>query len=110
MEKDELKALIEANLELTKENHQILKKIRGVQTRTTLFTTAKWVFLIVVAFGSYYYISPFFSKLSGLYSSIPNLGNINAKSISDTVSSFENKTNVVKSVIPTAKTATTTKN
>lgn len=81
MERDELKTLIEADLELSKENNKLLKKIRGLQKRGAAFTYVRWLLVIAVAFGAYYYIQPYLAKITQFYNSIPNFGNIDFNNI-----------------------------
>lgn len=89
MEKEELKTLIEANLELSKENNKLLRKIRGIQKRGALLTYARWFLVIAVAFGAYYYIQPYLAKVTQFYNSIPNFGNIDIKGLENFINGFK---------------------
>ncbi len=60
----EAKNLLEANLELSKENNRILRKLKRYHTRSTMFTVVKFLVIIGLMFGAYYYVSPYVNKLS----------------------------------------------
>ena len=64
MPDDEIKNLMEANLELSKENNKILRKLKRYHTRSVMLTVAKFIVVIALLYGAYYYISPFIAKLS----------------------------------------------
>jgi hypothetical protein len=81
MNDQEIKALMEANLELTKENNHMLKKIRGVQKRSALLSAIRWLVFIAAALGLIYYIRPFISKITQFYNSIPILNNIDMQNL-----------------------------
>lgn len=61
MEED-LKVLLRENLEVSKESLKILKKINRGRVFGSIFTGLKWMIIIGISFGAYYYIEPFFSK------------------------------------------------
>jgi hypothetical protein len=76
---------IEESLE---KNHEILVRIRRVQKNGQLFKLFYWILIILAAFGSFYFIQPYLSKLVETYTgiqstqeqiqnSIPNLKNVN---------------------------------
>jgi len=89
MDDHEIKELMKANLELTKENHVMLKKIRGVQKRSALFVYLRWIFLITVALGLFYYIRPLLTKITQLYNTIPILNNIDIKNLDKLIGNFK---------------------
>lgn len=63
----ETKELLKANLELSKENNVLLKKIRKVQKRIQMTKTVYWVIVILVALGAYYYVKPYVGRVESLY-------------------------------------------
>ncbi len=77
---------IEERLE---KNHQLLVRIRRVQRNGQLFKIFYWVLILMLAFGSFYFIQPYLSQLLETYTgiqtsqeqvqnSIPNLKNVNS--------------------------------
>ncbi|KKQ35193.1 MAG: hypothetical protein US50_C0022G0006 [Candidatus Nomurabacteria bacterium GW2011_GWB1_37_5] len=76
MNNEEIKTLLEANLELNKENNRMLHKIRGIHKRAHFFMLFRWLLIIGFAFGAYYYVQPYFNRVIEIYNSIPNFGNI----------------------------------
>ncbi|OGJ03144.1 hypothetical protein A3G06_01660 [Candidatus Nomurabacteria bacterium RIFCSPLOWO2_12_FULL_46_14] len=62
--------LLEETLELTKENNQMLRKVRGVQKRAAIWNIVKVVLIVGIAYGSFYYLEPYVDKIMSLYSSI----------------------------------------
>ena len=66
----EIKQLIEANLKLAKENNKILRKMRGAQKRAAFFTILKWIIIIIIFAGSFYFLQPYFQVVQDLYQQI----------------------------------------
>ena len=75
---------IEEKLE---KNHQLLIRIRRVQKHGQLFKIFYWAVIILLAFGSFYFIQPYFNQLVETYTgvqdtqtqlqnSIPSLNNV----------------------------------
>ena len=76
---------IEEKLE---KNQQVLLRIRRVQRNAQLFKVFYWILILMLAFGSFYYVQPYLSQLLETYTgiqttqeqiqnSIPNLKNVN---------------------------------
>jgi hypothetical protein len=63
----ELRDMLQENLELSRENNKLLKKVRGVQKRTHLFRLAYWIIIIGITLGAYYYIQPYLEKIISMY-------------------------------------------
>ena len=63
----EIKELLKANLELSKENNEMLRKVRRVQKRAYAAKIAYWVIVLLLALGAYYYIQPYIQKVTDLY-------------------------------------------
>ncbi|OGI91226.1 hypothetical protein A3A09_00235 [Candidatus Nomurabacteria bacterium RIFCSPLOWO2_01_FULL_42_20] len=81
MENEEIKTLLEANLKLSKENNKLLHKVRGVQKKHYFFLGLRWLVIIALLFGAYYYIQPYLKQIVEVYNSIPNLGKIDIGNI-----------------------------
>ncbi len=69
----ELKTLLEANLELSKENNKLLKKVRRVQKIARNTKIVYWLFIVAIAFGAYYYVQPFVKKMTGFLPALSGL-------------------------------------
>ena len=81
MEQD-LKNLIEDNLELSKQNHKMLKKLLSYRRLEALYSIVKWVIVIGFALYSFYYLQPYLEQLlevyenvSGVVDTFPKFGN-----------------------------------
>jgi len=74
---EEVKKLIEENLELSKENSKLLRKVHGILRLNQIMRISYWVIIILIAIGAFYFIQPFLDGLLGAYgidsSSIGNL-------------------------------------
>ena len=80
----ESKQLIQNALALVEENNKLLHKIRGVQKRETLWSVLKFVVIIAIAFGSFYYIEPYLNKVMDLYNSVSGVQQkVNDSSVQD---------------------------
>jgi len=73
MPNEELKSLLEKNLETSQESLKILKKINRARIVGNLFSFLKWLIIIGVAFGVYYYLQPYINKIPGLLNQIQNI-------------------------------------
>jgi len=80
----DVKKLLEANLKLTKENNELLKKVRGFQKWSQITRFMYWFVIIGIAVGSFYFIQPYFSNILNIYSG--GVSDINAvKNIGETL-------------------------
>jgi hypothetical protein len=55
--------ILEETLELEKENNRLLKKIWQTQKWRLIFVITKWVIIIAIAGGAYYFIQPYVKLL-----------------------------------------------
>ncbi|MEK7575916.1 MAG: hypothetical protein AAB491_02430 [Patescibacteria group bacterium] len=69
-ETDDLKKLLEKNLEVSKESLSILKKIQRARTIDMAFKLIKWIIIIGLSVGLYYYIEPYVRDYTGIFKSI----------------------------------------
>lgn len=81
----ESKRLLEETLALTKENNNILHKVRSVQKWATFWLYLKIFIIVGVALGVFYYIEPYVNKVTDLYSSISGT----TQKINDNNNSFQ---------------------
>ncbi|MGI9118063.1 MAG: hypothetical protein ACR2IQ_00745 [Minisyncoccia bacterium] len=63
----ETKVMIEELSKQQAESHQLLKKIYRVNQINLYTKFAYWIFLILLAFGSFYFIKPFVGTLLNTY-------------------------------------------
>lgn len=69
-ETDDLKKLLEENLKVSKESLSILKKIQRARTVGVVFKVIKWVIIIGLSVGFYYYIEPYIKDYTGIFKNI----------------------------------------
>ncbi len=55
----ELTKLIKETFRLSKENNEMLHKVRGVQKRDALFSLLKWLMIVAIGVGSFYFLQPY---------------------------------------------------
>ncbi len=67
MDPDIKKILIE-NLEITKQNNELLTKIRSVQKWSQITRAVYWLLIIGASLGSYYFIQPYLGSILNVYS------------------------------------------
>ena len=68
---------------LTKENNELLRKVRRTQQIAQITRVFYWIVIIGLAFGSFYFLQPYLESLKGLYggagtSAIPDIGHVKA--------------------------------
>jgi hypothetical protein len=63
----EAKQLLEENLKISKENNELLLKVRSVQRWAQITRILYWVVIIGVSFGAFYYIQPYLGNLLNVY-------------------------------------------
>jgi len=63
----ELKNLLEENLKLSKENNELLIKVRRVQKWSQYSRIFYWVLIIGITYGAFYFIQPYLENLLSLY-------------------------------------------
>ena len=54
-------------MELTVENNRMLRKMRQTQRFAVVMRTLYWVLIIGLAFGSFYFVKPYFEQLTKVY-------------------------------------------
>lgn len=76
----EVKQLLEENLKISKENNELLLKVRSVQKWAQITRILYWVAIIGASFGALYYLKPYLGNLTNIYtggvSGINNFGDI----------------------------------
>ncbi|MFH1956559.1 MAG: hypothetical protein ABIJ28_02860 [Patescibacteria group bacterium] len=67
---DGLKDLLKRNLEVSEESLKILKKMHRAAIMGRFFLFLKWVIIIGLSFGTYYYIEPHLQTIIDNFNSI----------------------------------------
>jgi len=73
MADEELKHLLQKNLETSQESLKILKKINRGRIVGNLFSFLKWLIIIGAAFGAYYYLQPYINQLLDLVKQVQEI-------------------------------------
>ncbi|MEA2112921.1 MAG: hypothetical protein U9P50_03040 [Patescibacteria group bacterium] len=61
------KRIIRKNLELAKENQEILRKMRRGQFLGNITRILYWVIIIGASFGTYYFLQPYIDTMKDLF-------------------------------------------
>lgn len=75
----ELKNLLEENLKLSKENNELLIKVRRVQKWAQYSRVFYWFIIIGITFGAFYFIQPYLENLLNLYTGGVGISNTSIK-------------------------------
>lgn len=81
------KKLLEENLELSKENNKILKKLYGAMRVSRAFKVLYWVVIIGSMLGAYYYFQPLIDSFKDVFNGASSLFG-KGKSAVDSVSNI----------------------
>jgi hypothetical protein len=76
-----VKDLLKKNLETSEESLKILKKINRARIVGNVFSFLKWLIIIGVSIGIYYYIQPYLGKLTDLLKQLQEMQNIIPKNL-----------------------------
>ena len=66
----ESKELLEKTFQLIEENNKMLRKVRGVQKRQTLWSVIRLMVIIAVTVGALYYVEPYLEKVLSIFNQI----------------------------------------
>ncbi|MFA5095264.1 MAG: hypothetical protein WC447_01210 [Candidatus Paceibacterota bacterium] len=69
----ESKQLLQNTLALAEENNKMLHKIRGVQRRGVVYQVLKYLLILGIAFGAFYYVEPYLNKIMDMYNSVTGI-------------------------------------
>jgi non-homologous end joining protein Ku len=58
----EIKDLLKKSLETTQDNSKTLHKLNSARVRSNIFKFVKFLVIIGIAFGSFYYVEPYLNK------------------------------------------------
>jgi hypothetical protein len=73
---EEIKELIKEDLEISKENNKLLRKIRNYFRWNSALRGLYWLFIIASAFGAYYLFQPYIDSLKNTYDGVVSGVNI----------------------------------
>lgn len=93
---EEIKDLLEEDLELNKENNELLKGMHRSARWSLIFAVLKWLFILGSVFGIYYYFGQFFENTIGSYKEL--LGTSTTPTASSTGSFLDQVKNVIKQI------------
>ncbi len=79
MPNEELKQLLKQNLEVSEESLKILKKLNKSRRMGSLFFVFKWLIIIGLAIGAFYYLEPYINQIKTMYSQVQDLQKIMPK-------------------------------
>ncbi len=72
---ESLQAEVRKLTALVEENNNMLKSIQRRARMSILLSSIKWLFILGVTFGSFFFLQPYLDSLMETYSSISNLSN-----------------------------------
>ncbi|MEY2671586.1 MAG: hypothetical protein RL687_3 [Candidatus Parcubacteria bacterium] len=81
----DIKKLLEENLELSKENNELLKKVRNTQKLAQIYRIVYWVVIIGASYGAYYFVQPYIGGILNVYGGggLESLGGENMNGVPD---------------------------
>jgi len=62
----ELKRMLDENLELSRENNAMLRKLRNTQKWSKIWSLVKYLILAGVAFGAYKFLEPYLKNIADM--------------------------------------------
>jgi hypothetical protein len=68
--------LLQKTFDLSQENNQILKKIKGSQRMSNIMRWFYWIFIIVLSVASFWLIQPYINSLQGSVGGSSSLSDI----------------------------------
>ena len=88
------KELLRSIQVMTEENNKILKKMNRRAILGTASRLLYWVIIIIVAFGAYYFIEPYVTKVADLYKIV------NSSDFNNNLKAVQNVSDTISKVIP----------
>ncbi len=82
--------LLRETARLTEENSKILKKLLSAQRWARFFSILRWLVIIGISVGAYYYLAPYIESVTELYGTLLNQsGSSNGSSFRDVIDLFQ---------------------
>ena len=75
MPEEEIRKLLKENLEVSRDNNRLLRKINRSRIIDSVLYGLKWFFIITVSVGGYVYLQPFLKKYNDTLSGLIKAGN-----------------------------------
>jgi hypothetical protein len=72
----ETKQLLKENVELSRSNNEMLKKVVRYQKWNQIYRAVYWGIIIFSSVGAYYFIQPYLSGLLNVSGDVSNISNI----------------------------------
>ena len=69
-EQNQIKRLLKKNLEISQKSLEVLNKMRKAQVVGRVFKAFKWLVILSLAFGTYYYVQPYMANFWGTINDI----------------------------------------
>ncbi|MBI5045538.1 MAG: hypothetical protein HZC14_00820 [Candidatus Niyogibacteria bacterium] len=85
---EELKKLLQRNLEVSEESLKILKKISRARIMAAVYNTLKLAIIILLSVGAYYYVEPMINNLMGTLNQLTG-GAQSAQQIQDLLKQYK---------------------
>jgi hypothetical protein len=70
---EEIKKLLQENLEISKESLKILKSFKRKNQLAFLFKLIYWLAIVVLFINAYYYLKPYFEKAKEVFQIIEKI-------------------------------------
>ena len=87
----EERRLIQETLDLSRENNQILKKMRRGQFIGNIIHSLKWVVLIIITIYSWIVIQPYFEQMLSMYTQVQDAtDSVNSMKLTTDMSGLQN--------------------
>lgn len=64
----EYKEKFDRLLKLTEESHEYIRQVRSTQKTAQMWKAIYWVVIIMFVLGGFYYVKPYFTKITNVYS------------------------------------------
>lgn len=90
---ESLQAQIAHLTAMVEENRNMLKSIQRRARISILISSIKWLFILGVTFGSFFFLQPYIDSLMETYSSISGLPNSFSSEVTAIATSSENQVN-----------------
>lgn len=90
---DDIKNLLRKNLEVSEKSLNILQKMHRAQTTGRIFAILKWVVIIGISVGLFYYLEPYLKSLMNTLNTVIN-GINEVKAVGDKIPQIPDISNV----------------
>ena len=89
----ESRRILDETYKLATENNKMLRKMRSAQKWATFWSAVRWLIIIGLTFGSFYFLEPYMNKVLDAYDSISGLNTqIKSNPLQDLLKKFDNGT------------------